>query len=205
MLRRLLLGLAVCSHLATPVSARDPVATLHRDCAAALGIPKVALLFLATHDLPHREIWRKWLLAAKGKVPVQQMINTLHNEVDTGSAEQRLKRALQVCDKIPFNTARPLYRQFLFTFYLHNRPDEVLPADRLFAADEQVPERVSTGLCILFACCCSVLLFRHVSDLCFLAFCTLPRAGASLSLKAYRCIVVRQHTGVCAGLDIVFA
>ncbi|PSC68450.1 beta-1,6-N-acetylglucosaminyltransferase enzyme [Micractinium conductrix] len=38
-------------------------------CAQALGVPKVALLFLIRGDLFHHHVWRRWFEAAAGQLP----------------------------------------------------------------------------------------------------------------------------------------
>lgn len=39
----------------------------------ALGIPRVALLFLTKGQLPHEPTWRLWLEAAAGLLPAQAL------------------------------------------------------------------------------------------------------------------------------------
>ena len=37
-------------------------------CAAALRMPKVALMFLTTGDMPHGKLWREWFESIAGEL-----------------------------------------------------------------------------------------------------------------------------------------
>jgi len=39
-------------------------------CNAALGFPRVALLFQSAGDMPHERLWRAWLGGVVGLVPL---------------------------------------------------------------------------------------------------------------------------------------
>ena len=39
-------------------------------CNAALGFPRVALLFQSSADMPHEKLWRAWLAAVTGLIPL---------------------------------------------------------------------------------------------------------------------------------------
>ena len=39
-------------------------------CNAALGFPRVALLFQSAGDMPHEPLWRAWLTGVVGLVPL---------------------------------------------------------------------------------------------------------------------------------------
>ena len=47
------------------------------DCANALAIPKVALMFLTTGPLYHEETWRLWFKSAAGVVPKQSLLKSV--------------------------------------------------------------------------------------------------------------------------------
>jgi hypothetical protein len=47
--------------------------SLRTSAPQALGVPRVALLFLTRGELPHHETWRLWFEAAAGMLPVEQL------------------------------------------------------------------------------------------------------------------------------------
>ncbi len=190
--------LFVCIYIAISclanTHAREPAARHYRECVEALGIPRVALMFLSKHDLPHRELWKRWLLSAEKQVPLAQLTHALHKaSSDMNAARARLKGALDVCTKVPIDSARPMYRQFLFSFYLHNHPEEELPADRLFSLDEQVPDRVSTGWGQNSLVEAAKILMHNALKVCLLRWC-MGVGGANVEYGCCcRLYAVKQH------------
>ena len=39
-------------------------------CNAALGFPRVALLFQSAGDMPHEKLWSAWLAGVTGLIPL---------------------------------------------------------------------------------------------------------------------------------------
>ena len=103
---RAVLALACLAQLVLASSVPD----LYAACSAALGIPRVALLFLASNDLHFRPLWRDWLLSARGMLPIPQVHRAAITGPDLSSAEQRVERALEACRHVP-TTAKPAYQQ----------------------------------------------------------------------------------------------
>lgn len=155
------LALAYLSH----ISLANTVPDLYAACSAALGIPRVALLFLATNDLHFRPLWRDWLLSARGMLPLPQIYRSVTAGADLSNAEQRVERVLEACKSLP-SAIQPAYQQvrcapggnsfqpripstspaqYLFSVYLHSGPDTIHADGSLFSEDEVLPTRVPTG------------------------------------------------------------
>ncbi len=94
----------------TDSTAAEHVQDVYKACEKALAIPKVALLFLSTHDLPFRAMWKEWLYTAHDLLPVPQTYRAALAGPDVSGAERRLKNAIEVCRRLP-NDVMPLYRQ----------------------------------------------------------------------------------------------
>lgn len=135
-------------------------AAYHDTCgviARAVGIPKVALLFLTVSDLPHDEMWQRWLAEAAGRVPVDALLPGCHRENDarpevytrvSGLTSKLLSRqshteAALLCKALVNDNATPAYyRQLLFSVFAHAPPTvlEFAPGTLLYG--QRVPERV---------------------------------------------------------------
>ena len=86
-------------------------------CAQALGIPKVALLFLTTGDLYHENTWRLWFKSAGGVVPAQAMAKSV---CPNDGQLSRLQAIQGACREI--NTTGVVDAQHLFSVYVHAPP-----------------------------------------------------------------------------------
>ena len=124
-----------CGHSSiSPVSA---AAT----CATVLGMPKVALLFLARDSLPHEELWKAWLGSAAGLVNTK-CIKGLPCQNFGSHYWQHLQ---DVCGDSHRNTSHSaLDRQHMFSLYVHNWPNSTaFDPDSVFY-NQEVPNRVET-------------------------------------------------------------
>lgn len=94
------------------------------ECADALQIPKVALLFLTKGMLYHEPSWRLWLKSAEGLVPSQIVADHLCDIGVTGvSASSRALMAESKCRIDHSNRGDVEYRkQYLFSMYVHAPP-----------------------------------------------------------------------------------
>lgn len=104
--RHAVLALICLAHVAHANTVTD----LYAACSAGLGIPQVALLFLATNDLHFRPMWRTWLLGARGMLPIPQIYRAATAGPDLSASEQRVQRALEACRAIG-SDAKPAYQQ----------------------------------------------------------------------------------------------
>ncbi|KAL4426019.1 hypothetical protein ABPG75_010035 [Micractinium tetrahymenae] len=148
------------------------VATASSDsCAQALGISKVALMFLVKGPMHHEQAWRHWFASAGGLLPVNA---TQAAVCGPGSREQRHQDILQACHLHQPSTAAAagaaaaaaatgstaaglgalgapaaagdlIGQQHLFSVYIHAPPDfKGYPGGSLFAK-RLIPRRIPTG------------------------------------------------------------
>lgn len=97
------------------------------DCANALGIPKVALMFLTPGPLHHEEVWKLWFKSAAGVVPKQSLLLSVCN---AEGASERLEEAFSACEKFSANhnsslqdpISNEISAQHLFSVYIHAPP-----------------------------------------------------------------------------------
>ncbi|KAL4515851.1 hypothetical protein Ndes2437A_g06570 [Nannochloris sp. 'desiccata'] len=90
-------------------------------CAQALGIKKVALMFLTTGDLYHEQTWRLWFKSAVNVIPAQSMATSLcHAE----GASAKLMEATAACRPGPNanQTNNIIAQQHIFSVYIHAPP-----------------------------------------------------------------------------------
>ncbi|PSC67186.1 beta-1,6-N-acetylglucosaminyltransferase enzyme [Micractinium conductrix] len=114
----------------------------------ALGMPKVALLFLTIGDLYHEAAWRLWFASAGGLLPARDAQATVCN----ASAEQfgKIQAACDaqqgaVAHQTATPAADPIAHQHLFSIYVHAPPFfEGYPSGSLWQG-RLIPRRVSTG------------------------------------------------------------
>ena len=128
--------LDTCGHsLISPTSA---AAT----CATALGMPKVALLFLARDALPHQELWKVWLGSAASLVNTR-CIKGLPCQSFGSPNWQQLQ---EVCGDLNQNssTRSVLERQHMFSVYVHNWPNSTAFGPDSVFYNQEVPRRVET-------------------------------------------------------------
>ncbi|DBB02673.1 TPA: hypothetical protein ACH3X3_011637 [Trebouxia sp. C0006] len=124
-----------CSH-----SSISP-ATASASCASLLGMPKIALLFLARDALPHQELWKTWLGSAAGLVNTK-CVKGLPCQNFGSSYWQTLQ---EVCGDTQHNSnLTVLDRQHMFSVYVHNWPNSTaFDPDSVFY-NQEVPNRVET-------------------------------------------------------------
>ncbi len=124
-----------CSH-----SSISP-ATASANCASLLGMPKIALLFLARDALPHQELWKAWLGSAAGLVNTK-CVKGLPCQNFGSSYWQTLQ---EVCGDTHLNSnLTVLDRQHMFSVYVHNWPNSTaFDPDSVFY-NQEVPNRVET-------------------------------------------------------------
>ncbi|KAK9808849.1 hypothetical protein WJX72_005003 [[Myrmecia] bisecta] len=88
-------------------------------CAAALRMPKVALMFLTRGDMPHERLWSDWFAGGAGLVSLDA-VRTL------ACARQRylvLDRLQPACSRNASANATILDQQHMFTVYTHPARD----------------------------------------------------------------------------------
>ncbi|KAK9813067.1 hypothetical protein WJX72_008331 [[Myrmecia] bisecta] len=102
--------------LGKPSDFPPPEAAAHADsCAAALQLPKVALMFLTRGDLYHEPTWRLWFQYAANLVPL--------DAVRAGQCSaDRLHAISQHCAS-KRSGSDALAQQHLFNVYIHSSPD----------------------------------------------------------------------------------
>ena len=97
--------------------------------AQALGIKKVALLFLTTRRVAFERMWRLWLWDVAGMVPQQALPGALEAAACSGGAAResdgwrRMQTACAPALEQPSGvTGPPLPPQFLYSLYAHTPP-----------------------------------------------------------------------------------
>lgn len=92
------------------------------ECAQALEMPKVAMMFLTKGDLFHHATWRLWFRSARDFLPRYWI-----HELKCGGDPERLERAKQACVSYKKTTesayTSPIRQQHLFNVYVHAPPD----------------------------------------------------------------------------------
>lgn len=111
--------------------------TARDDCAGALQISKVALLFVAERAIIHERVWRAWFAAAEGLVPAEALHNS--SACEQGSFQADLVRHLCA------GGGSELGRQHLFSVFVHT------PG----GTDGLLKVRMVVNTCFLV--CCSLL------------------------------------------------
>ncbi|CAL8472071.1 g11613 [Coccomyxa elongata] len=93
-------------------------------CAAALGIPKVAIMFLSKAELFHESSWALWFQHAAGLLPVSALQSTSQNGKDESTVcnKDRVQLAQRWCSPAAQGSG-VLQRQHLFNVYIHPLPD----------------------------------------------------------------------------------
>ncbi|KAL4424305.1 hypothetical protein ABPG75_001606 [Micractinium tetrahymenae] len=90
-------------------------------CSEALGIPRVALLFLTKSALPHEQTWRLWLEGAVGMLPHQRL--PLAQQAACGSDPEAWQRLVCACSPLRKQpSVHGLPGQHLFSLYVHPPP-----------------------------------------------------------------------------------
>ena len=106
----------------TPPGALNLAGTRHGgSCGAAIGAPKVALLFLTKGAMAHDAMWAAWLEAAAGTVPADCARAAACAADGGGSGSEGgalLARLQQECAG-DASKGDPLARQGLFSVYVH--------------------------------------------------------------------------------------
>ncbi|KAK9815960.1 hypothetical protein WJX74_007174 [Apatococcus lobatus] len=111
------------------------------ECAAALHLPKLALLFLTVGSLPHDKLWSDWFASAKGLVP-RDYLEAARCEAQEASPDA-LTELNQVCQSEPGTPI--LDRQHLFSVHVHTSPTHAgFGADSVFHGRE-IAARTETG------------------------------------------------------------
>lgn len=90
-------------------------------CAQALGINKVALMFLTTGDLYHEQTWRLWFKSAANHIPVQSMATSV---CQAEGASAKIMEATAACRPGPNanQSHSSIAQQHLFSVYIHAPP-----------------------------------------------------------------------------------
>ncbi|CAL8470673.1 g10215 [Coccomyxa elongata] len=83
------------------------------ECGAALGIPKVALLFLTPGDMPLEQTWEAWLRATHGKLRVDCLAKRVCDSTDEHATLAAINAACA-----PGNATL----SHLFSIYIHPSP-----------------------------------------------------------------------------------
>ncbi|KAK9804844.1 hypothetical protein WJX72_008462 [[Myrmecia] bisecta] len=83
-------------------------------CAAALQMPKVALMFLTPSDMPHEEFWGLWIRSAAGLVQVDCVALEV---CENGRKLGELQKACLLNRR-----TGAVEQQHLFTLYVHTSP-----------------------------------------------------------------------------------
>ncbi|KAL4425157.1 hypothetical protein ABPG77_008262 [Micractinium sp. CCAP 211/92] len=122
-------------------------------CAQALGIRKVALMFLVKGPMQHEQAWRRWFASAGGVLPINA---TLLDRPVPASAAAAAAGSAAVAHGVPQATAAAvgfasavwpdlIGRQHLFAVYIHAPPSfKGYPPGSLFAG-RLIPRRIPTG------------------------------------------------------------
>ncbi|BDA47491.1 probable glycosyltransferase BC10 at C-terminar half [Coccomyxa sp. Obi] len=122
-----------------PEHAPDP-------CAAALNIPKVAIMFLSKAELFHESSWALWFQHAAGLLPVSALQATSYVGKN-GSAscdEERVRLAQRWCSPAAQGSG-VLQRQHLFNVYIHPLPDYgYFPEESIFRGRE-IEDRIQVS------------------------------------------------------------
>ena len=77
------------------------------ECAAALHLPKLALLFLTVGSLPHDKLWSDWFASAKGKplpAPCLRLCGILQAEICLRPHEAAMQTTLWSCMHLQYQT-----------------------------------------------------------------------------------------------------
>lgn len=82
---------------------------------------KVALLFLTVGPMPHERLWTRWLQRANGLLPLEFLQQPLCTEERL--AQLRMHCQLQTNARERAGLSNPADEQFLFSIYIHSRPD----------------------------------------------------------------------------------
>lgn len=88
------------------------------ECADALQLPKVALMFLTMGHLHHEDTWRMWFRSAAGVLPAQTVAASVCNA--EGGTNTRVLSAARACKR---NSTDAIAAQHLFSVYIHAPPD----------------------------------------------------------------------------------
>ncbi|KAK9842061.1 hypothetical protein WJX81_006609 [Elliptochloris bilobata] len=98
-------------------------------CAAATGVPKVALLLLTRGALPHEGAWRLWFAAAAGEVPLAAL--------RAGGCSAKAFADVAAACSANALAADAIGNQHMFSVYVHTPPDFAgFPPNSLFHGRE---------------------------------------------------------------------
>ncbi|KAK9905675.1 hypothetical protein WJX75_004479 [Coccomyxa subellipsoidea] len=123
-----------------PEHAPDP-------CAAALGVPKVAIMFLSKAELFHESSWALWFQHAAGLLPVSSLREDPagDGDGDAGCDGGRVLLAQQWCSAGAQGNG-VLQRQHLFSVYIHPLPDYgTFPEESIFWGRE-IEDRIQASM-----------------------------------------------------------
>jgi hypothetical protein len=94
---------------------RPPPAAPQARCAAATGVPKVALLLLTRGALPHEAAWALWFEAAGGEVPLSAL--------RAGGCSARAYADVASACRADPAAPSAIGNQHMFSVYVHTPPD----------------------------------------------------------------------------------
>ena len=115
-------------------------------CAAATGVPKVALLLLTRGPMPHEGAWRLWFAAAAGEVPLAAL--------RAGGCSAKAYADVAAACSANALAADAIGNQHMFSVYVHTPLgfDGALPGRRLDLVHASLPSHVSS---VMLVCCSS--------------------------------------------------
>lgn len=93
-------------------------------CAEALGIDKVAMLFLSKGVIHHHLFWRQWFASAAGKIPREKGCSSDGRVIEDSACQHVLNPEFHFDD--------PVQYQVLFSLYVHAPPGMERHMDSFF-------------------------------------------------------------------------
>ena len=93
-------------------------------CAEALGIDKVAMLFLSKGVMHHHLFWRQWFASAAGKIPREKGCRTDGRVIEDPACQHIVYSEFHFDD--------PVQHQVLFSLYVHAPPGTEQNLDSFF-------------------------------------------------------------------------
>ncbi|EFN51093.1 hypothetical protein CHLNCDRAFT_55340 [Chlorella variabilis] len=115
-------------------------------CAQALGIPKVALLFLTYGPLYHEAAWRLWFASAAGLLPAREAESAVCEPgAEVYEAMRGACSSATSVGAVAGMGPQPIERQHLYSVHIHAPPSfEGYPSGSLWEGC-LIPRRVPTG------------------------------------------------------------
>ncbi|BDA45402.1 probable glycosyltransferase BC10 at C-terminar half [Coccomyxa sp. Obi] len=116
-------------------------------CGALVGVPKVAMLFLATKGFAHSALWAMWFQQAGGLLPADCAAAAVCTAGDDAARAAALSALLSSCG--PTSQAPGLSevvdRQHLFSVYVHLPPNKTLSGPPSIFHGREIPGSIPTA------------------------------------------------------------